>query len=79
MWHEDISYSEAQRRCKAGVYESYKPSKGRRRVIFDSVKRRREAAIAVGPQYPERPLPNGKKRGRPRKPRPDDAHVNPAE
>jgi hypothetical protein len=74
------SYPEVIKKCRLGVYESFKPSPGKRRIVYASVMRRRAEALAKGPQFSVRPATGKRKRGRPRKPRPDDsgAHV-PAE
>ena len=72
------SYPEVIKKCRLGVYESFKPSPGKRRIIYASVMRRRAEAIAKGPQFSVPPVTGKRKPGRPRK-RPDDhAHV-PAE
>jgi hypothetical protein len=72
MYYTGESYSQVQRQCRAGVYESYKMGEGTRRVVFDSIKQHRAACIAAGPQFAERPVSGKRKPGRPRKARTED-------
>jgi hypothetical protein len=79
MYVTGESYPTVIRNCRLGIYDSYKTGAGTRRITVESVMRRRSEAIARGPQFSLPPTTAKRRRGRPRKPRPDDhAHV-PAE
>jgi hypothetical protein len=73
MFVTDDSYQETIRKCRTGFYESFKPSPGKRRITVESVMRRRAEAIARGPQFSLPPTTMKRRRGRPRKARPDDS------
>jgi hypothetical protein len=77
MWYTGLSHRKIFALCSRDgdqppVLQSYLISDRSRRIVFDSVKRYREACIARGPQLPAPPPASGKRKpGRPKKPRPE--------
>jgi hypothetical protein len=79
MWFGDWSPRQVFRLISPPNGEPNKPPAvesfllgGKRRIVFDSLKRYREACIAKGPQLSTRPVTGKRPVGRPRKPRPQD-------
>jgi hypothetical protein len=67
----DASTSTVQRLCKSGEIESYVLGRGKRRIVFESLKSYRDRCRALGPQFGVRPKTGKRPVGRPRKPRPE--------
>ena len=79
MWFGDWSPRQVFRLISPPNGEPNKPPAvesfllgGKRRIVFDSLKRYREACIAKGPQLSTRPVTGKRPVGRPRKPRLQD-------
>ena len=79
MWFGDWSPRQVFRLISPPTDDPNKPPAvesfllgGKRRIVFDSLKRYRAACVARGPQLSTRPVTGKRPVGRPRKPRPED-------